>query len=282
MAGIKQYRPTSYGRRHATVSDFTDLTRGTPEKSLLEPLKKTGGRNHHGRTTSRFRGGGHKRMYRTIDFRRNKDDIPARVAEIERDPNRSARIALLHYADGEKRYILCPKDLKQGMTVMSGDRTEPQVGNCMQLAHMPLGLVVHNVELKPGRGGQIARSAGMYAQVQAREGDYAVLLFPSGEMRRVNVRCRATLGEVSFGEHMNIKLGKAGRARWLGRRPHNRGSAMNPVDHPMGGGEGRSKGGHHPCSPWGILSKGGKTRKPKAISGKFIIRPRKPGPHVGG
>jgi large subunit ribosomal protein L2 len=281
MAGIKQYKPTSYGRRHANVSDFTDLTRSTPEKSLLEPLKKSGGRNNHGRTTARFRGGGHKRKYRVIDFKRDKDGVPAKVAHIERDPNRSARIALLHYADGEKRYIICPKDLKQGMTVVSGPKCEPQVGNCMELGNVPLGLFVHGIELKPGRGAQIARSAGSYAQVQAREGEYAVLLFPSGELRRMNVKCRATLGEVSFAEHMNIKLGKAGRARWLGRRPHTRGSAMNPIDHPMGGGEGRSKGGHHPYSPWGLLAKGGKTRKPKAISSRFIIRPRKRGPHVG-
>ncbi len=281
MAGIKQYKPTSYGRRHGNVSDFTDLTRRTPEKSLLEPLKKSGGRNHHGRTTSRFRGGGHKRMYRVIDFKRNKDGVPATVAHVEYDPNRTARIALLHYRDGEKRYIICPKDLKQGMTVVSGAKCPPEVGNCMELAHVPLGLFVHNIELKPGRGAQIARSAGSYAQVQAREGEYAILLFPSGEMRRVNVRCRAVLGEVSFAEHMNIKLGKAGRNRWLGWRPHNRGTSMNPVAHPMGGGEGRSKGGHDPVSPWGKLSKGGKTRKPKAISNSFIIRRRKPGPHVG-
>jgi large subunit ribosomal protein L2 len=250
------------------VSDFSDLTRREPEKSLLEPLRKSGGRNHHGRTTARFRGGGHKRMYR--------------VAHIEYDPNRSARIALLHYQDGEKRYIICPKDLKQGMTVVSGPKVEPALGNCMELAHVPLGLFVHNIELVPGRGGQIARSAGMYAQVQAREGEYAILRFPSGEFRRLNVKCRATIGEVGFAEHMNIKLGKAGRNRWLGWRPHNRGTSMNPVAHPMGGGEGRSKGGHHPCSPWGELSKGGKTRKPKAISNAFIIRRRPKGPHVGG
>jgi large subunit ribosomal protein L2 len=282
MAGIKQYKPTSWGRRHGMVSDFTDLTRREPEKSLVGPLPKSGGRNHHGRTTSRFRGGGHKRQYRIIDFKRDKDGVPAKVAEIERDPNRSARIALLHYADGEKRYIIAPKDLKKGMTVMSGDKVEPTVGNCMQLKNVPLGLFVHNVELKPGKGGQIARSAGMYAQIQAREGEYAVLLFPSSEVRRVHVSCRATLGEVSFAEHMNIKLGKAGRSRWLGWRPHNRGTSMNPVAHPMGGGEGRSKGGHDPVSPWGKLAKGGKTRKPKAVSSAFIIRHRKPGPHVGG
>ena len=281
MAGIKQYKPTSWGRRHGNVSDFTDCTRDFPEKSLLTALKKSGGRNHHGRTTSRFRGGGHKRMYRVIDFKRDKDNVPATVAHIERDPNRSARIALLHYADGEKRYIIAPKDLKQGMKIMSGEKTEPTLGHCMPLANIPLGLFVHNIEMKPGRGGQIARSAGSYAQVQAREGEYAILLFPSGEMRRMNVKCRATIGEVSFAEHMNLKLGKAGRNRWLGWRPHNRGTSMNPVAHPMGGGEGRSKGGHDPCSPWGKLSKGGKTRKPKAISSSFIIRRRKPGPHVG-
>ncbi len=280
--GIKQYKPTSAGRRHGMVADFAEITRTTPEKSLLEKIPGTGGRNHHGRTTSRFRGGGHKQMYRKVDFKREKDGVPAKVATIEYDPNRTCRIALLHYVDGEKRYILAPKDLKVGMTVISGEKVEPQVGNAMLLRNIPLGLFVHNVELKPGRGGQLARSAGTYCQVQAREGDYAHLMMPSSEVRRVHVTCKATLGEIGFAEHMNIKLGKAGRKRWMGRRPHNRGTSMNPVAHPMGGGEGRSKGGHHPTSPWGKLSKGGKTRKPKNLSNKFIIRKRKPGPHNAG
>ena len=281
MAGIKQYRPTSPGRRAGMVSDFTDLTASKPEKSLLEPLKKSGGRNNHGRTTMRFRGGGHKRMYRVIDFKRRKDGVPGKVATIEYDPNRSCRIALIHYKDGEKRYILAPKDLSVGMTIMSGEKVEPQVGNAMPLKNIPLGLSVHNVELNPGRGGQMARSAGAYCQLQAREGEHAILLLPSSEVRRVNVECRATLGEIGFAEHMNIKLGKAGRARWLGRRPHVRGMCQNPVSHPMGGGEGRAKGGGQPRSKWGQLAKGGKTRKPKALSNTFIIRRRKKGPHVG-
>jgi large subunit ribosomal protein L2 len=282
MAGIRQYRPTSPGRRAGTVSDFSDITRDTPEKSLLEPLRKSGGRNNHGRTTSRFRGGGHKRMYRVIDFKRDKDGVPGKVATIEYDPNRSCRIALVHYADGEKRYILCPKDLQVGMTVMSGEKVEPTVGNAMPLKSIPLGLFVHNVELKKGCGGRMARSAGTYCQLQAREGEYAVLMLPSSEVRRVNVDCRATIGEIGFAEHMNIKLGKAGRKRWLGRRPHVRGICQNPVSHPMGGGEGRSKGGQPPMSKWGKPAKGGKTRKPKALSNVFIIRRRKKGPHVGG
>jgi large subunit ribosomal protein L2 len=263
------------------VSDFSDITRSKPERSLLEPIKKKGGRNHHGHTTVRFRGGGHKRRYRRIDFKRDKFDVPAKVFSVEYDPNRTARIALLHYADGEKRYIICPDKLTVGMTVVSGERTEPQVGNSMPLKTIPLGLLIHNVELKPGRGGQIGRSAGVKCQLQARDGDYAVVLLPSGELRRIHVSCRATIGEVSFGEHMNIKLGKAGRKRWMGRRPHVRGIAQNPVAHPMGGGEGRSKGGAPPVSPWGVFAKGGKTRNKRAITDKFIIRRRKKGPHVG-
>ncbi len=280
MAGIKQYKPTSPGRRAGSVSDFSDITCTEPEKSLLEPLKKSGGRNNHGRTTSRFRGGGHKRMYRVIDFKRDKLGVPARVATIEYDPNRTCRIALLHYADGEKRYILAPKDLSVGMTVVSDERAEPSVGNAMPLKNIPLGLFVHNVELRPGRGGQLARSAGTYCQLQAREGEYAVLRLPSGEVRRVHVDCRATIGEIGFAEHMNISLGKAGRNRWLGRRPHVRGMCQNPVSHPMGGGEGRSKG-NIPRSKWGKLAKGGKTRKPKAVTNPFIIRRRPKGPHIG-
>ena len=281
MAGIKQYRPTSPGRRAGTVSDNSDITSATPEKSLLEPLRKSGGRNNHGRTCARFRGGGHKRMYRVVDFRRDKDGVPGKVATIEYDPNRTCRIALVHYADGEKRYILAPKGLEVGMTILSGEKVEPQVGNAMSLKNIPLGLSVHNVEIRPGRGGQMARSAGTYCQLQAREGEYANLLLPSSEVRRVHVDCRATLGEIGFAEHMNIKLGKAGRNRWRGWRPHVRGICQNPVSHPMGGGEGRSKGGAPPCSKWGKPSKGGKTRKPKALSNAFIIRRRKKGPHVG-
>ncbi|MHC4390869.1 MAG: 50S ribosomal protein L2 [Planctomycetota bacterium] len=281
MAGVRLYKPTTPGRRGGSVSDFSDITRSKPERSLLEPIKKKGGRNHHGRTTVRFRGGGHKRRYRRIDFKRDKFNVPAKVFSVEYDPNRTARIALLHYADGEKRYIICPDKLTVGMTVVSGERTEPQVGNSMPLKTIPLGLLIHNVELKPGRGGQIARSAGVKCQLQARDGDYAVVLLPSGELRRIHVSCRATIGEVSFGEHMNIKLGKAGRKRWMGRRPHVRGMAQNPVAHPMGGGEGRSKGGAPPVSPWGVFAKGGKTRNKRAITDKFIIRRRKKGPHVG-
>ncbi|GIW71432.1 MAG: 50S ribosomal protein L2 [Planctomycetota bacterium] len=279
--GIKTYKPTTPGRRGASVADFAEITKRTPEKSLLAPRKRSGGRNNHGRETIRFRGGGHKRRYRIVDFRRDKDGVPAKVAAIEYDPNRSCRIALLHYADGEKRYILAPEGLRPGMRVVSGERVDPEVGNCMPLKSIPLGLQVHNVELYPGRGGQLARAAGCSCQLQAREGGYAVLQLPSGEVRRVREECRATIGAIGFAEHMNISLGKAGRRRWLGRRPHVRGVAMNPVAHPMGGGEAKSKGGNVPRSPWGVPAKGGKTRKPKALSNKFIIRRRPKGPHVG-
>jgi len=281
MAGIRIYKPTTPGRRGGSVSDFKDITRTKPERSLLEPLKKSGGRNHHGRTTVRFRGGGHKRRYRRIDFKRDKVNVPAKVFSVEYDPNRTSRIALLHYLDGEKRYILCPKGLTVGMTVVSGEKVEPTVGNCMPLRSIPVGLHLHNVEMKPGRGGQMARSAGTKCQLQARDGDYAVLQLPSGEIRRVHTACRATIGEISFGEHMIVKLGKAGRSRWLGRRPHVRGVAQNPVAHPMGGGEGRSKGGQPPQSKWGVLAKGGNTRQKRKTTTKFIIRRRKKGPHVG-
>lgn len=281
MAGIKLYKPTTPGRRGGSVSDCSDITSTTPERSLLRVKKRTGGRNNHGRTTSRFRGGGHKRRYRLIDFKRDKVSVPAKVHSVEYDPNRTCRIALLHYVDGEKRYILCPAGLTPGMTVVAGDKVEPEVGNSMLLANIPLGLHVHNVELRPGCGGQFARSAGTKCQLQAREGLYAVLALPSGEMRRVPVACRATIGEVGFAEHMNIKLGKAGRNRWRGRRPHVRGVAQNHDAHPLGGGEGRSKGGKPPVSPWGVPAKGGKTRKRKALSNKYIIRRRKKGPHVG-
>jgi large subunit ribosomal protein L2 len=272
---IRKYKPTSPGRRFGSVSDFSEITTDTPEKSLLEPLKKSGGRNAYGHTTSRFRGGGHKRKYRRIDFKRRKDGIPARVATIEYDPNRSSRIALLHYRDGEKRYILAPVGLKVNDLVESGEAVEPKVGNCMPLRTMPLGMTVHNVELVPGRGGQMARSAGAGVQFAAREGSYANLVLPSGEMRKVPVECRATIGQVGNIDHQNISYGKAGRMRWKGRRPHVRGTAQNPVSHPMGGGEGRSGGGRHPCSPTGKLSKGGRTRTRNKPSSKFILRRRK-------
>jgi len=272
---IKKYKPTSPGRRFGSVLDFSDLTKKKPEKSLLRPKKRTGGRNHHGHTTSRFRGGGHKRKYRVIDFRRDKDGIPARVAAIEYDPNRSARIALLHYSDGEKRYILAPNGLKVNDRVMSGTAAEPKAGNAMPLKSIPLGLTVHSVELKPGFGGQIGRSAGTAIQLQAREGGFANLLLPSGEIRRVSIECRATIGQVGNLDHQHVSMGKAGRNRWKGRRPHVRGTAQNPVSHPMGGGEGRSGGGRHPCSPTGKLSKGGRTRQRQKPSNAFILRRRK-------
>lgn len=273
--GIKTYNPTSAGRRHGSVLDFTELTASRPEKSLLRPLKKTGGRNNHGRITSRRRGGGHKRRYRLIDFRRDKDGVPARVKTIEYDPNRSANIALLWYADGEKRYIIAPQGLEVGQQISSGHGSDPLPGNSMRLAEVPVGLMVHNIELHAGKGGQICRSAGSYAQLQAREGDYAVLQLPSGELRRVHVQCRATVGRIGNTDHQNVKLGKAGRRRHMGRRPKVRGTAMNPVDHPLGGGEGRTKGGRHPCSPTGVLAKGGRTRKKKSTTNKFILRRRK-------
>jgi large subunit ribosomal protein L2 len=272
---IRKYNPTSPGRRFGSVVDFSDLTKKRPEKSLLTPLKKSGGRNCHGHTTSRFRGGGHKRKYRIIDFKRNKDGVPARVAAIEYDPNRSSRIALLHYLDGEKRYILAPQGLKVDDRVESGEQVEPKLGNAMPLKSMPLGMTIHNVELYPGRGGQMGRSAGMGIQLAAREGKFANLLLPSGEIRKVSVDCRATIGQVGNLDHQNVSYGKAGRMRWKGRRPHVRGVAMNPVSHPMGGGEGRSGGGRHPCSPTGKLSKGGRTRGTRKPSDKFIVRRRK-------
>ena len=269
------YKPTTPGRRGATVSDMSEITAVRPEKSLLRPIKKTGGRNNLGRITARRRGGGHKRRYRIIDFRRDKDDMDATVLSIEYDPNRSGRIALLEYADDEKRYILAPTGLSVGDTIYSGDRAEPKTGNCMQLGNIPVGLIVHNVELRPGGGSQIVRSAGSAAQVSAREGKYVHLILPSGEVRRVLGTCRATVGRVSHTEHEANKLGKAGRNRWLGRRPKVRGKAMNPVAHPMGGGEGRSNGGRHPCSPTGVLAKGGKTRKHHKYSDSLILKGRK-------
>jgi large subunit ribosomal protein L2 len=258
-----------------TTADFSMVTRATPEKSLLRPLKSTGGRNNYGRTTTRWRGGGHKKQYRLIDFKRDKDGVAAKVASIEYDPNRSARIALLEYQDGEKRYIIAPDGLKVGAEVLSSADAEPRAGNCLPLGRIPLGLFVHNVELQPGKGGQMARSAGSAAQVSAREGDYVHLVLPSGEVRRVHAACRATIGRVGNPEHQNVRIGKAGRSRWMGKRPRVRGTAQNPHDHPMGGGKGRRGGGRHPCSPTGVLSKGGKTRKPHKLSDKYIVRKRK-------
>jgi large subunit ribosomal protein L2 len=272
---IRKYKPTTPGRRGMTTTDLSEITRSKPEKSLLAPMHKTGGRNNYGRTTSRFRGGGHKRRYRIIDFRRDKDDMAATVVGIEYYPNRTGRIALLEYEDGEKRYIVSPEGLKTGTVIRSGPQAEPRVGNCMLLARVPLGLFVHNVELEPGRGGQIVRSAGSGAQVSAREGRYVHLILPSGEIRRVLGECRATIGRVSNVEHQNVKWGKAGRKRWLGRRPHVRGTAQNPVSHPMGGGEGRRAGGRHPCSPTGVLAKGGKTRRKGKHSDRLIVRKRR-------
>jgi len=273
--GIKKYKPTSPVRRDGSVLDFAEITKSQPEKSLLRPLKKTGGRNNHGHITSRRRGGGHKRMYRVIDFKRRKTGVPAQVHSIEYDPNRSANIALLHYADGEKAYIIAPLGLEVGQTVMSGPNAEPNPGNAMRLADIPIGLHIHNVELAPGRGGQLCRSAGSYSQLMAREGSYAVVLLPSGELRRIHTSCLATIGRMGNSDHQNVKLGKAGRKRHMGRRPEVRGTAMNPVDHPMGGGEGRTAGGRHPCSPTAVLSKGGRTRRRNNPTNKFIIRRRK-------
>lgn len=281
--GIRQYKPTTAGRRGASVSDWADLTNGNankPEKSLLQPAKKKGGRNNQGKITTRFRGGGHKRMYRQIDFKRNKDGVWAEVVSVEYDPNRTARIALLKYEDGEKRYILAPNGLNAGERIISGtEDIEPRVGNCVPLKKVPLGMSVHNVELQPGRGGQMCRAAGASATLTARDGDWAQITLPSGEVRRLSSNCRATIGMIGNTDHMNISLGKAGRKRWLGRKPHNRGTSMNPVSHPMGGGEGRTAGGRHPCSPTGVLSKGGKTRKKRKPSNSAIIRRRPAGPH---
>jgi large subunit ribosomal protein L2 len=271
---IRHYKPTSPGRRFQTVSTFEEITVAKPEKSLLRPIKKTGGRNSYGRVTSRHRGGGHKRRYRLIDFKRNKDGVPAKVASIEYDPNRSARVALLHYADGEKRYILAPVGLRVGDTVTSGPQAEIRPGNALALQDIPLGMTVHNVELLPGKGGQLARSAGTSIQLMAREGKYAQLRLTSGEMRLVLAACRATIGQVGNVERENISIGKAGRSRWLGKRPRVRGVAMNPVDHPHGGGEGKTSGGRHPVTPWGVPTKGYKTRRNKRTS-RFIVRRRK-------
>lgn len=273
--GLRKLKPRSPGTRHVILPDFAEITTDKPEKSLLRPLKKTGGRNNHGRTTARFRGGGHKRQYRLIDFKRNKDNVPGTIKTIEYDPNRSVRISLVQYADGEKRYILTPLGIKVGEQILSGEKVEPKVGNCMPLGSIPTGLTVHNVEMSPGKGGQIARSAGMSVQLAAKEGKYAIINMPSGELRKVPLTCRATIGQLGNTDHQNTSVGKAGRNRWRGKRPHVRGVAMNPVAHPMGGGEGRSGGGRHPCSPQGHPAKGGKTRAKRKPSNKHIIRRRK-------
>ncbi|MDP7638132.1 MAG: 50S ribosomal protein L2 [Candidatus Hydrogenedentes bacterium] len=273
---IKKFKPTSPGQRFKSVADFAGLTRKRPEKSLTEANPQKAGRNNHGRITMRRRGGGHKRLLRVIDYRREKDGVPCNVTAIEYDPNRSARIALVVYKDGEKRYIIAPDGLEVGMTLMSGVAAEYQTGNSLPLDRIPLGSVVHNVEMTPGKGGKLARSAGNSCQLLAREDEFAVLRLPSGEMRRVPIACRATIGEVGNGDHSNVSLGKAGRSRWLGRRPKVRGVVMNPVDHPHGGGEGRTSGGRHPVSPWGVPTKGHKTRKKNHRTNKYIIRRRRP------
>ena len=272
--GLRKFKPVTPGTRFRVGSDFTEITTNVPEKSLVVKQGKSGGRNNTGKMTMRYIGGGHKQLYRLIDFKRDKKDIPATVATIEYDPNRTARIALLHYVDGEKRYIIAPEGLKVGQTVISGDSVAPELGNTIKLANIPLGSIIHNIELNPGRGAQIARSAGSYAQLAARDGKYATVKLPSGETRMILVTCTATIGTVSNSEHANEVLGKAGRKRWLGRRPRVRGVAMNPVDHPMGGGEGRSSGGH-PRSRKGLLSKGFKTRDKKKYSNRFILDRRK-------
>ncbi len=271
---IKSYNPTTPSRRNMTVSDFAEITVDAPLKSLTKGKKSTGGRNNLGRVTTRFRGGGNKRRLRAIDFKRNKDGIPATVASIEYDPNRTANIALLTYADGEKRYILAPIGLKVGATVMNGPKAEPKNGNCLRLKDIPAGLNIHNIEMQPGHGAKLVRSAGQVAVLRARDGKYAQVRLPSGEVRLINIECRATIGQVGNLDHSKIKLGKAGRKRYLGKRPHVRGVAMNPVDHPMGGGEGKASGGH-PQSPWGQLAKGKKTRSKRKASTQFILERRK-------
>ena len=275
--GIRFYKPVTPGRRGASVSDFAEITdrKKRPEKALTKRAKKTGGRNNQGKITSRHRGGGHKRLYRIIDFKRSKDDVVGTVTHIEYDPNRTCRIALVEYADGEKRYILAPEGLAAGAKVVSGESVEPNLGNCMPLSAIPPGTDIHNVEMQPGRGGQLVRSAGVRAVLNAREGRWAQVTLPSGEVRRLPSSCRATIGIIGNGEHSSIVYGKAGRMRWLGRRPHVRGTVMNPVAHPMGGGEGRNSGGRHPCSQTGKLAKGGSTRVKGKASSKAIIRRRR-------
>lgn len=273
--GIRVYKPTSPARRNASVNDYAELTTSRPEKSLCVRINRSGGRNHHGVTTARFRGGGARRIYRVIDFKRNKDGVPARVASIEYDPNRNCFISLLNYADGEKRYILAPAGIRLGDVVESGEAVEPKTANAMPLSAIPVGMEIHNIEMTPGQGGKLVRSAGGSARLMAKEANWATVVLPSGEMRMVRKECRATIGQLSNPDHQNIKLGKAGRARHRGRRPHVRGKAMNPVAHPMGGGEGRANGGRDPCSPTGVLAKGGKTRNPRKASNKWIIRRRR-------
>ncbi len=273
--GIRVYRPTSPGRRNSSVNAYSELTATKPEKSLCRRIKKSGGRNHSGITTTRFLGGGARRIYRVIDFKRDKDGIPAKVATIEYDPNRNCFISLLNYADGEKRYILAPLGIKVGDRVESGSWCEPKIGNAMPLGAIPAGLEVHNIEMTAGQGGKLVRGAGSAAKIVAKEGDWVTVVLPSGEMRMLRKECRATIGQLSNPDDQNISLGKAGRTRHLGRRPHVRGKAQNPVSHPMGGGEGRSNGGRHPCSPTGVLAKGGKTRNPRKPSNNRIIRRRK-------
>ncbi|AGB40204.1 ribosomal protein L2, bacterial/organellar [Halobacteroides halobius DSM 5150] len=270
---IKKFKPTTPSRRYMTVSTFEEITTDKPEKSLLEPLKKTGGRNNNGRITTRHRGGGHKRKYRVIDFKRDKVGVPAKVATIEYDPNRSARIALLNYADGEKRYILAPRGLKVGDNVVSNSEADIKPGNALPLKNIPVGTVVHNIELKPGKGGQLVRAAGAQAQVMAKEGDFAHVELPSGEGRLININCKATVGQIGNVDHENITIGKAGKSRWLGRRPSVRGVSMNPHDHPHGGGEGRKPAGRHPVTPWGEPTIGKKTRKKKK-SDRLIVKSR--------
>ncbi len=273
--GIRVYRPTSAGRRDSSVNDYTELTTDKPEKSLCVRIKKTGGRNFTGMTTARFRGGGARKIYRFIDFKRNKDGVPAKVSTIEYDPNRNCFISLLHYADGEKRYILTPLGIKIGDRVESGASCEPKIGNAMPMEAIPAGIQIHNIEMTAGQGGKLVRGAGNSARIMAKEGNWVTIVLPSGEMRMLRKECRATIGQLSNPDYQNIKLGKAGRKRHTGRRPHVRGVAMNPVSHPLGGGEGRRGGGRHPCSPTGLLAKGGKTRNPRNPSNKKIIRRRK-------
>ena len=279
---IKNYKPTSPGRRNMSGFVFDEITTSTPEKSLLAPIKKKGGRNNMGRITVRHRGGGHKRRYRIIDFRRNKTNIPAKVVSVEYDPNRTARISLLHYADGEKRYILTPEGLNVGDTVVSGDQVEIKSGNALPMKNIPVGTILHCVEMRVGKGAQIGRSAGTSIQLMAKDDNYAQLRMRSGEIRKIRVECMASIGSVGNAQHMNVDLGKAGRKRWQGIRPTVRGVVMNPVDHPMGGGEGRKGGGRNPCSPWGKPAKGGRTRRRKSASTKYIIRGRKRGKHTQG
>lgn len=273
--GIRVYKPTTNGRRGGSVNDYADLTVDRPEKTLCVRIKKTGGRNHHGKITARFRGGGARKIYRIIDFRRNKDDIAAEVMTVEYDPNRNCFISLVQYGDGEKRYILAPNGIKVGDSIESGQKVEPKIGNAMPLGSIPVGVEIHNIEMTAGQGAKLVRSAGLVARLMAKEGGWATIILPSGEMRTVRRECRATVGQLSNPDHQNIKIGKAGRKRHMGRKPHVRGKAMNPVDHPMGGGEGRANGGRHPCSPTGVLAKGGKTRSPANRSNNRIIRRRK-------